>query len=79
VVTAFSQGGFEGADLLVETGDIYVSAPPEIKIDDRDPRRAMITVAAPAGFDGFAAHVMSHPLTLTLMAGGKAVEKTIRF
>ena len=79
VVTAFSQAGFGKADLFVETGDFYVTAPPQITPDKNDPRRAMIRVAAPEGTENLAKEVSGKTVTLTLTNGRDAVEKTITF
>ncbi|MCB9997167.1 MAG: hypothetical protein H6869_12120 [Rhodospirillales bacterium] len=79
VVTAFSQNGYDQADLFIECGDLYITAPPEITPDEKDPRRAMIRVAAPEGTDNLADYVTNHNVTLTLVQGDKAIEKTIMF
>lgn len=79
VITAFSQAGFAQADLFIEAGDLVITAMPDITIDQNDPRKAMIRVAAPADSENFPVTLMKGDLTLTLSNGQTAIEKTISF
>lgn len=79
VVTTFSQNGYEQADLFIEAGDLYITAPPEITLDKDDPRKAMLRVAAPEGAGSLADYVAGRDVTLTLVNGREAVEKTLSF
>ncbi|PJB69610.1 MAG: hypothetical protein CO093_10030 [Alphaproteobacteria bacterium CG_4_9_14_3_um_filter_47_13] len=79
VVNAFSQSGFQNVDLYVESGDIYITALPEITIDKGDSRKAMIRVDAPADVENLASAVMEDEIVLTLVKGRNAIEKTVSF
>lgn len=79
VANIFSRAGFERFDLFVEAGDLYVTAPPEITVDEGDPRKALVRVAAPEGVDSLTAAVLEKNVTLTATNGRYAVEKTISF
>ncbi len=79
VVTAFSQSGYENADLYIEAGDLYVTAVPDITIDEKESRRAIIRIAAPEGIENLAEYIMGESITLTLTNGRYAIEKTISF
>lgn len=79
VVTAYSSSGFEHADLFIESGDIYVTALPEITPDKGDPRKAMIRVAGPEHVANLANELSARDIRLTLTNGSEAVEKTIAF
>ncbi len=79
VINAFSQAGYDDADLFIEAGDLYITAPPEIMPDKNDPRKAMLKIAAPEGIDNIAEYVGGRNVTLTLVNGNQAIEKTIYF
>lgn len=49
VTVVWSDAGFENADLYVESGDLYLTAKPEIIIDDEEPRRATLKIQSAAG------------------------------
>lgn len=80
VVQAYISQGFEGADLFVEAGsDLYIVAPPAITVDDKDRRRASMIIQSPEGTENLARAIMGKPLTLTLVNGEKALERTFDF
>lgn len=79
VINAFSQNRFEKADLYVEAGEDYIVAPPEITANEDDPRYAVIRVAAPESVDNLATALMNQTVTLTLIDGQKAIEKSFSF
>ena len=79
VVRAWSQAGFEGADLFVEAGDVLLTARPRITPDEKDSRAATLLIPKPEGMDNLAHALMNASITLTLSASGNAIEKTISF
>lgn len=74
VASVFSQRGYDDADLFVESGDLYVTAPPQIEKDENDPRKAIMRVPAPADIDNLFNEIADAPVTLTLTDGRDAVE-----
>ena len=79
VVTAFSQTGFQGADLFIEADDVYMGAPPQIDVNAKDKRAAILKVPVPQG-EGSAMQLLSgKAVRLTLTAGGRAVQREINF
>lgn len=47
VVNVFSQKGYEKADIFVESEGLIITAPPEVSINPKEPRRAMLKIAKP--------------------------------
>jgi len=79
VVHAYSSQGFENTDLFVESGDLYLTAPPEITPDKDDPHAALLRIAKPESIDNLAQELMGQTLTFTLTRGRHAVEKSFPF
>jgi suppressor for copper-sensitivity B len=83
VATVFSQTGFGRSDLFVELAgakqDIYLTAPPAITVDDKDKRRAIMKIPAPAGSGNLADLVSGGKVILTLTAGNDAVSRSFQF
>ena len=79
VVRAYSRSGFENADLFAESDSLFMTAPPEIMPDKDDGRYALLRIARPADSGDPAQEPVTAPLTLTLTAGGEAIERTISF
>jgi suppressor for copper-sensitivity B len=83
VATVFSQTGFGRSDLFVELvgakQDIYLTAPPVITIDDKDKRKAIMKIPAPAGSGNLADLVSGGKVILTLTAGNDAVSRSFQF
>lgn len=79
VTVVWSDAGFENADLYVESGDLYLTAKPEIIIDDEEPRRATLKIQAPPETGNLAEALDGQDVTLTLVAGDQAIEKHFSF
>lgn len=80
VARVYSRGGFEGADLFVESGELYVTSPPVIAPDAKDPSYALLTVAKPAGMkESLADALQGQTVTVTVAQGGRALEKSYPF
>ena len=79
VVRAYAAKGWEDADLFIESGDLYLTAPPQIEPDKDDARYATLRVAKPEGVENLFTALSGVPLALTLTAGGQAVEKNFNF
>jgi len=76
VANVLSKKGYGRAEFLVEAGDIYITAKPEITLDELDPRRARIVVAAPPDIGNLAATVGEKPVTVTFSNAHRAIERT---
>lgn len=78
VFTAFSDQGFQGADILIETNGMSLSSPPEILPDTSSPNRAIIRINAPKGSD-LTSSFLGSTLRATLIKGDMATEKEFYF
>jgi hypothetical protein len=77
-VQAWSQQGFDGVDLLVDAGtDMYLVKPPEVMVDAKDSRSAILRIPKPDGVDDLALALMQRQITLTLIKDKTAIEKKI--
>lgn len=79
VVRAFSQKGYEAIDLFVETDGFYVTAPPDVTLDDSDPRYATLKIVKPENVDNLASQIMKGTVTVTLVKDDLAIEKSFSF
>lgn len=79
VITAFSQRGFENADLFVEAGEDYITAPPEITPGEDDARKAIMRIAAPDYMDNLAEELEGKTVILTFTDGRDAIERRFDF
>ena len=75
VARVWSQQGFEGMDLFVESGDLYLTTAPEIMPDKDDPRAAFLRIKKPEGVENLARQLMGRTITMTLVNGARAIEK----
>ena len=75
VVRVYAQRGFDNVDLFVESGDLYLTAAPEITPDKDDARAAFLRIARPESIENLASELMGRTLTLTLTDGAQAMEK----
>jgi suppressor for copper-sensitivity B len=78
VFTAFSDQGFQGADIFIETNGMSLSSPPEILPDTSSPNRAIIRVNAPPGSD-LTSSFLGSTIRATLVKGETATEKEFYF
>lgn len=79
VVNAWSGAGFDGADVFVENDSLPIFAKPEITVDEKERRSALIRIAKPQGTNNLATALAGKSVTITLTAGGKAFEKKVQF
>lgn len=79
VAVAWSGEGFGEADLYVESGDLYLTAKPEIIIDEKEPRRATLKIQAPPDTGNLAEVLDGRDIALTFVAGDQAIEKHFSF
>lgn len=79
VVRAYAQQGWDDADLFVESGDLYMTAAPEITPDKNDPRAAFLRIAKPEGTGNLAQELSGKTVTLTLRNGAQAIERGFPF
>lgn len=80
VVRVWSQQGFESADLFVESGDLYLTAAPEITPDKDDPRAAFLRIKKPEGVENLAQQLAGRTIKLTLTGGGAlSIEREFPF
>jgi suppressor for copper-sensitivity B len=79
VINAFSKNKFENFDVFVDSGETYITAQPTIEHDEDDPRKAMIRIAAPDGVEDLATLLMNHEITIVLVDGSDAIERSFTF
>lgn len=79
VVRAWSAAKFDDADLFVESGDILLTAPPQIEPDKDDGRLAHLRIPKPEGVENLAKSLEGQKVILTLTNGQKAIEKEFDF
>lgn len=79
VARVFAARGFDHVDMFVESGDLYITAAPVITPDKKDPRFAMIRVAAPEGTKSLVKAIGDAPVTLTVTDGTEAIERRFDF
>lgn len=79
VAHVFAPRGFDQFDMFVESGDVYVTAVPEVTLDESDPHYAMIRVAAPQGVDNLFNEITGQGVTLTVTDGVEAIERHFDF
>lgn len=76
VINAYSQRGFDDADIFVELPEFALGGIPEITITGDSGRQAQIFIAAPdMGSQGFVAAVSGVLVVITLKADGRAIEQ----
>ncbi len=75
VITANSPRGFDKADVFTTVGDVAVTYKPEITLDAKDPRKAMIRIPMGANVPS----VDGKDVTVVVVSGNEAGEKTVKF
>lgn len=78
-VGVYSKAGFDHADLVAYTEDQYLTAPPKIEIDTKDPSLAMFSIPKPDGVEDLNAALAGKTLHLLVSDGRSAIEKDIAF
>lgn len=81
VVNAWSANGFDGADLFAEPAELVLYAKPEITVDAKDKRKAVIKIAKSSSDPdaNLAKETMGKTLVLTLVTKDGAIEKSYPF
>jgi len=81
VVNAWSANGFDDADLFAEPADLVLYAKPEITVDAKDKRKAVIKIAKNSSEPdaNLAKEAMGKTLVLTLVTKDGAIEKSYPF
>ncbi|MBU0799940.1 MAG: hypothetical protein KKA05_02960 [Alphaproteobacteria bacterium] len=79
VARIYAAQGFGALDVFVEGGDLYVTAPPEVTVDEKDPLYAQVRVASPNGIENLFNELSGKPVTLTVTDGQNAIERRFEF
>jgi suppressor for copper-sensitivity B len=79
VARIYAAQGFDALDVFVEGGDLYVTAPPEVSVDEKDPDYAQVRVAAPNGIENLFNELSGQAVTLTVTDGQNAIERRFEF
>ncbi len=82
VFTVYSKGGFEGFDIFSHMADLSYAftALPEVVVDvGLADSRAMYRLSAPAGVENLVEWLEGQVLSVTLVQGRHAIEKTLEF
>ena len=79
VATTYSKRGYDTLDVFVEAGDVYITGRPDIKVDEDDFRKAMITIPYPEGEDELQSELMSTAITFTVTDGTESIERVFDF
>lgn len=79
VVTVFSRNGFgDGTDLVIQTPQSSLTAPPEIIADEKDKQHAVLKIHAPKGMD-LSKLLFGKTMSILLVHGDDAIEKDFTF
>lgn len=79
VVTADARDGFgEDTDVIIEVKDNIMNTPPEVIMGD-DETRAVLKIKAPEYIDNLTDTLFGEKITVTLISGGKGVQKDFQF
>lgn len=79
VLNVFSQKGFTDMDVFAYAGDYAFTVPPEITIDDKEPRRALVKIPVSGSIENLSTFLRGKKLSVTLVGSDKAIEKNIDF
>lgn len=80
VARIFAPRGFDALDMFIDAGeDMYITARPEITVDEKNPDFAMVRIAAPEGTDNLFNAVSGHTITVVITDGEHAIEKSYAF
>lgn len=80
VVSAYAEGGFDkDADLFATSPNVILSLPPVFATDKKDGSNAMIRIPITPDIKNLSEDLKGQPLTLTLVNGKEAIEKTIEY
>mgnify|MGYP000005754871 CR=1 FL=1 len=79
VVNAYSRRGFDNIDVFVESGDLYITAIPEITLNKDDDKRAMIRIAGPENIANLMEELSGVEVRVTIVAGRDALEQAVTY
>lgn len=79
VARIYAARGFSDFDLFVESGDIYLTAKPEVTIDKKDPLYAQVKISAPADIENLYEAISGDQIILTATDGAQAIERRYDF
>lgn len=80
VAQVTAKNGFAAFDMFVDAGEaLYVTAAPAVTVDEKDPHKAIVKIAAPPGTDNLFNAVTGKPLTLVVTDGRHAIERRFAF
>lgn len=79
VARVYAPRGFDAFDMFVESGDVYVTASPQLEIDRKNPHYAQVRIPAPDGVDNLIDAIGATPVVLTVTDGQKAIERRFEF
>lgn len=79
VLSVFSQSGFEDFDVFPTSDALVLTLPPEISVDETDPRSAMVRVPLTPDIPNLAEGLKGQALSVTVVSGGDAIEKIVQY
>ncbi|MCB1531998.1 MAG: hypothetical protein KDJ35_03920 [Alphaproteobacteria bacterium] len=79
VVSAYSQNGFDQADMFAYGGEILLTAAPEIAVEADDARHALITISKPEDLEALNLALQGQSLNIVLLSGRDALERSVPF
>lgn len=79
VITTYAKRGYDDADVYIDSGDIYLTAPPVIEKDEKDARKAIISITYPPFMEGVQKDLMSSPVSIVFTDGTDAIEREFSF
>lgn len=78
-IGAYSKAGFDRADVVVFSDDLYFTSAPKIEVDAKDKSAAIISLPKPQDVEDLNKALSGKTLTLLLTDGRNAIEKQIKF
>jgi suppressor for copper-sensitivity B len=79
VISAQSQSGFEDADVFATVEEYAFTGLPEIMLDEKESRKALIKIPKPSTIEDINAFLDGKELHITMTAGDDAVTRKISF
>lgn len=80
VARIYAPRGFDRMDVFVDAGDeLYITARPEVTVDEKDPHYAMVRVAAPEGTENLFNALSGKKISVVVTDGAEAIEKDFNF
>ena len=79
VINAYSRRGFDDIDVFVESGELYITAKPEITVSEDDNTRAMIRIAGPDSIENLMEELSGVEVRVTVVSGRDALEQAVTY